>query len=144
MIITLAFNELMFKKWNSKGYKYVKSVWGKNSKNLFTRNYWFLCQNNCSWICFEKKTKEYAAVHYRHIHDAFAIFCQQSFEKKYFRRHLWLATFTWISLEVSSQCLTQKAHPFSKMQKFHIEYTGFKEVSRLWFVLASTPARLPG
>ena len=76
----------MFKKWNSKGYKYVKSVWGKNSKNLFTRNYWFLCQNNCSWICFEKKTKEYAAVHYRHIHDAFAIFCQQSFERKIFQK----------------------------------------------------------
>ena len=33
-------------------------------------------------ICFEKKTKEYAAVHYKHIHEAFAIFCQQSFEKK--------------------------------------------------------------
>ena len=34
----------------------MQNQYGKNSRNIFTSNYWCLHQNSCFWnICFEKK-----------------------------------------------------------------------------------------
>ena len=40
--------------------KYVKPIYmGKTQRDVFTNNYWCLCQNRPAWdICFEKKPKE--------------------------------------------------------------------------------------
>ena len=58
---------------------------GKTLKNLFTSNYWCLCQTSCPLnICFEKKSRESVVenfknittvgVHYWYVKDAFAAF----------------------------------------------------------------------
>ena len=95
-------------------------------------------------ICFEKKTKEYAAVHYKHIHEAFAIFCQQSFEKKIFQKKFVAGCFhlnftrSFISMfnSKSSSLLQDVKVPY-KIYRFQ---GGFKVV----ICLGKYTSRLPG
>ena len=86
----------MFEKWNWKGWA-NKTNTRKTLKIIFTSNHWIT--DACSWnICSEKKVREFivrtfknamaVAVHCWYIKDAFAGFCQQNFEKKYFRGDL--------------------------------------------------------
>ena len=64
----------------------------KTRKILFTSNYSFLCQNNCSWNMFWKedyivgifKNICTVVIHCCYIKDTFAGFCQQTFEKRNF------------------------------------------------------------
>ena len=71
---------------------------GRTLINLFTRNYWWFCQNSCFWnIYFENNPKESVVetfkniskvgVHCWCIKDTFAWFCQQIFKKI---THMWI------------------------------------------------------
>ena len=49
-----SFFRLIFEKWNYEGW-ICETNTRKYLKILFTSNYWYLCQNSCSWTMFWKE-----------------------------------------------------------------------------------------
>ena len=84
-----SFFRLIFEKWSFKD-KTCKTSTRKTLKILFTSNYWSLCQNSQSWNMFWKEDHKVGAfknictvaIHFWHIKDTFAGFCQEVFESK--------------------------------------------------------------